>query len=373
MISVFDLLVLSQIPNVGANRLKTLVAHFGDPSSVQYASVKEIAAVEGFSKKLADVIKNFFKSKQFDDAKKYAEQQLSKVNRAEAYIITYLDDQYPELLKRIYDSPAFIFIKGEFVEADKYTIAVVGTRLPSEYGRTMAERFTQDISSIGITIVSGLARGIDTIAHNTSLKSGGRTIAVIGSGLDVIYPPENKNLAERIYKNGAVISEFEMGTKPDAENFPRRNRIISGLSLGTVIIETDINGGAMITANTALDQNREVFALPGNTTSKLSRGCHALIKEGRAKLVENIDDILFELATKLKPILKGKDHECNKPLTPLNFFEKAIYDVLLETPVQIDVIAENAKVTTSDALVNLLSLEFKGLVKQLPGKMFVKN
>ena len=372
MLSVVDLLVLSQIPGIGANRVRTLVSHFKDPSSVFNASGKEIESVEGFSKKLASTILHYIKSPLFNDAKKYAEGQLSKLNRIEGRIVTYWDEQYPETLKKIYDPPPFIFLRGDIKEEDKYAIAIVGTRSPSEYGIIMAERFTQELTKLGIVTVSGLARGIDTVVHYTSIKSNGRTLAVIGSGLDVIYPPENKNLFERICEHGAVISEFEMGAKPDATNFPRRNRIISGLSLGTLIIETDLDGGAMITANTALDQNREVFAIPGNINSKRSRGCNALIKDGRAKLVENIEDILDELSTKLRPILKKTNKGEQKPLPALTLFEKLIYDVLNENPCHIDAIAEITKLSTADVLVNLLSLEFKSLVKQLPGKMFVK-
>lgn len=373
MISVFDLLTLSQIPGIGSNRLRMLISHFENTDAVLNASIREIAMVEGFSRKLASTIVHFIKSQKLSEAKEFAERQLSKLNKFEATIVTFWDKQYPESLKKIYDPPPFLFIRGELSDVDKYAISIVGTRTPSNYGIHMAEKISQELSVLGITIVSGLARGIDTVAHQAAIKAEGRTLSVIGSGLDVIYPPENKNLFERIVNHGAIITEYEMGAKPDAVNFPRRNRLVSGLALGTVIIETDINGGAMITANTALDQNREVFALPGLVNSKRSRGCHLLIKEGRAKLIESIDDILEELSTKLKPIIKPKEHREIKQLPSLTLFERTIYDVLTENPSHIDSIAEAAKLTTSDVLVNLLSLEFKGLVRQLPGKMFVKT
>ncbi|MBI4811165.1 MAG: DNA-protecting protein DprA [Ignavibacteriales bacterium] len=290
----------------------------------------------------------------------------------EVKVLTFWDNQYPELLKRIYDPPSYLFVDGDVIDTDKYSIAIVGTRTPSEYGTMMTEKLTQEFTKLGLTIVSGLARGIDTIAHSTVLKSNGRTLAVIGSGLDVIYPPENKSMSRKISSHGAVITEYAMETKPDAVNFPRRNRIISGVSLGTLVIETDVDGGAMITANTALDQNREVFALPGSVSSKRSRGCHALIKEGRAKLVESVDDILAELSFKLKPILKKSPRTESKPPPDVTIFEKSILDALSDTPSHIDVITELTKLSISDVLVNLLSLEFKGLIKQLPGKMFVK-
>ena len=372
MFSILDLLVLSQIPGIGSNRLRALVSHFGDPTTVLHASAREIASMEGFSRRLASLTANFMKNSAFDDAKKHAQTQLSKVNNLDAHILTFWDKKYPDALKRIFDPPPFLFVRGEMLDEDRFGIGIVGTRSPSEYGVRMAERFSSELSKLGITIVSGLARGIDTVAHLIALKSGGRTFAVVGSGLDIIYPAENRNLAERLIQHGAMISEYDMGAKPDAANFPRRNRIISGLTLGTLIVETDVNGGAMITASTALDQNREVFAIPGNIGSKRSRGCHALIKDGRAKLVETVDDILEELAAKLRPLLKTSPGEERKPPIDLTMFERKIYDNVRHDPIHIDRIAEESGTSISDVLVNLLSLEFKGLVKQLPGKMFLR-
>ncbi len=372
MISVTDLLVLSQTPNIGANRLRKLVSHFNDTESIFTASAREVANVEGFSKKLASVAVHFLKNEGRVRAQRYAEHQLSLLNKVEGCIITYWDKAYPELLKKIYDPPPFLFMLGDLNENDKYALAIVGTRQPSDYGKAIAEKFSQEFVRLGITVVSGLARGIDTVAHASALKHGGRTIAVIGSGLDVIYPQENKSLSNRIAEHGSIISEYEMGAKPDAVNFPRRNRLISGLSLGTLVVETDINGGAMITANMALDQNREVFAVPGAITSKRSHGCHALIREGKAKLVENIDDIIAELSGKLKPLLRDKGINEQQPLPSLSLFEKSLYDILTESPQHIDAIAELLNISTADALVNLLSLEFKGLIRQLAGKMFVR-
>src|ERR1041385_71893 len=366
MFSVFDLLILSQIPNIGSNRLRTLISHFGEPGNVVHATAREIAAVDGFSRKLASQVASFFKNSKLGEAKRYAERQLSRLNKIDGHIITFWDKRYPDVLKKIYDPPTFLFVQGNFVEEDKYSIAIVGTRSPSSYGGTMAEKFASELVKLGITIVSGLARGIDTLVHSVALKNSGRTIAVIGSGLDVMYPPENKDLAGQIIQHGAIITEYEMGAKPDAGNFPRRNRIISGLTLGTLIIETDVGGGAMITANTALDQNREVFAIPGNINAKKSRGCNTLIKDGRAKLVESIDDIVTELASKFRPLLKGTAQVERKTPVDLTLFEKSIYDFLSETPTHIDTLSEQASIAISDTLVNLLSLEFKGLVKQLP-------
>jgi DNA processing protein len=233
----------------------------------------------------------------------------------------------------------------------------------------MAERFAGALAEMGITIVSGLARGVDTIAHRTALQTDSRTLAVIGSGLDYIYPPENKKLAARIEQGGAVISEFFMGTKPDPGNFPRRNRIISGISLGTLVVETAENGGAMITASAALDQNRELFAVPGNITEKNSVGTNLLIRDGQAKLVQSVDDIVVELAMQLKPLVGSP---AVKPLPQLTVFEQSVYETLEATPIQIDEIIERTGFSPSDTLVHLLGLEFKGMIRQLAGKYFVR-
>src|SRR5207249_2613278 len=207
-------------------------------------------------------------------------------------------------------------------------------------------------------------RGIDTAAHSATLKAGCRTLAVIGSGIDVIYPPENKQLFERIVERGVVISEFLMGAKPDAGNFPRRNRIISGIALGTIVAETGIEGGAMITASTALDQNRAIFAIPSAVSDKRKSGTNLLIKEGRAALAETVEDILAELQPQLKRWLPSQGEAPKKQAPELTLFEQQLHDVLTEDPIHIDIIAERTGLATSDALVHLLSMEFKGVVKQ---------
>lgn len=359
-----DLLKLSQVPGIGPTRLRTLVTHFKSPSAVFKASARELINVPGIEEKTALNILRF------KDGDRFATEQLKRLRAASGTIVTLWDDEYPENLKRIFDPPPYLFTRGSFSVEDKYAIAIVGTRTPSNYGKLMAEKFTAELGGLGLTIVSGLARGIDTIAHSTAVRKGLRTIAVIGSGIDVVYPPENKPLADSIRHHGAITSEFEMGAQPDAEHFPQRNRIISGLSLGTLVIETDIDGGAMLTARWALDQNREIFAIPGSITEKRSAGCNLLIKRGEAKLVQSLDDILDELSSKLRPLLNQKVPPAAPP--QLSLFEKTIYDVLQDEPLHIDVIASQANVTTADALVQLLGLEFKGLVKQLPGKLFVK-
>ncbi|MGB2868216.1 MAG: DNA-processing protein DprA [Bacteroidota bacterium] len=359
-----DLLRLSTIPRVGPQKIRALVGHFKTPAAVFAASPIEIARVPGIDKNLASTIAHF------TGGDEYADDQLRRLNRLGARIVTVWESEYPDLLRKIYDPPAFLFLLGNVKAEDNHAIAIVGTRLPSAYGEATAEMFSRELSRIGITTVSGLARGVDTIVHSATLKAGGRTIAVIGSGLDVPYPPENRKLMERIGEEGAVVSEFPMGTTPDPQNFPRRNRIISGLSLGTLVVESAEDGGAMITASTALDQNREVFAVPGMISEKRTVGPHKLIKEGRAKLVQCVEDIVEELRPLQSLSKKGLP---TLPPPELSLFEQRVYDILDIQPIHVDSIAEKADMSTSDVLVNLLSLEFKGIVKQLPGKMFVKN
>lgn len=371
MFSVSDLLVLSQIPQLGPNRLRALVSHFGEPARVLDARAGEIAPVEGFNRRLACEVVAYLRSSRLSEAERFAEHQLSRINMIGGEILTFWDGRYPELLKTIYDPPPLLFIRGAFAEEDSRSIAVVGTRCPSRYGLLMAERFAFGLSRTGLTVVSGLARGIDTAAHRASLAACGRTIAVIGSGLDVIYPPENRGLSELISSHGVLVSEFPMGASPEAPHFPRRNRIISGLSLGTLVIESDLNGGAMITANIALDQGREVFSLPGEVTSGKSRGSNALIREGRAKLVDSVGDVLDEIILKL-PLGTSGPIRRRKAALGLTLLERKLYDLMGEKPLPVDILADMAGLPPSDMLMNLLSLESKGLIRQVSGKMFVR-
>ncbi len=357
-----DLLRLSSVPRIGSQKLRLLISYFGDPLSVLNASALDLIKVNGIDRKLASNILHH-------DGNAFADDQMKRLERTNARIITCWDKEYPDLLGKIYDAPAILFLLGKLSDIDQSSIAIVGTRTPSQYGRSTAAHLTRELATMGITTVSGMARGIDTIVHTTSLKSEGRTIAVIGSGIDVPYPPENRKLMYQIAENGAVISEFPMGTKPDATNFPRRNRIISGLSLGTVIVESAQDGGAMITANTALDQDREVFAIPGNISEKKSAGPNTLIKDGRAKLTISVQDIFEEIGFRfgredLRKIVPQKAPE-------VNLFEDRILKLLSADPLHIDAISEKGDISSADTLVHLLSLEFKGLVRQLPGKYFV--
>jgi DNA processing protein len=373
-INARELLVLHCIPGIGLGRLRSLLNHFGSTRAVLKASGKELIAVEGIEKKTAGAILSFLRSSHRHDAEHYADSQLSRLNRVEGRLVSIWDGSYPDHLRRIYDPPPFLFVRGTLLPEDDIAIAVVGTRNPSEYGRRVAGEFADLLARSGFTVISGLAKGIDTTAHSEALKAGGRTVAVIGSGVDVIYPHENNRLAEKITRHGAVISEFEMGAAPDAVNFPRRNRIISGMSLGTLVVETGVEGGAMITAKTALEQNREVFAVPGPLRKDRQSGTHLLIKEGHAKLTEDINDIISDL----EPGIRRKLSVAQPPQPPkpavaeLTLFEERILAVMDNGPTHVDTIAVRSGLSASETLIHLLSLEFKDVVRQRPGKQFMK-
>lgn len=359
--------LLLSIEGIGPQKIFSLLSQFHDFESIIHADFSHLVQVEGINKILGSKV--YSGKKSLPHVKNDLESELNSLQKIDGKLITFWDDDYPELLKRIYYPPVIIYTIGNFSENDKFSIAIVGTRRPSPYGKLMAENFSTDLAQKSITVVSGLARGIDSFAHAAALKSGGRTIAVTGSGLDIVYPPENKKLYDQIKECGVIVTEFELGTKPDAQNFPRRNRIISGISLGTLVVETTITGGAMQTAAYALDQNREVFAIPGNLNTKQSEGPNRLIQKSEAKLVTSAEDILLELELQLKPQI-GKN--IPRPTVELNLFEEKLISTLGDEPKQIDDIASGLAMSTSDCLINLLTLEFKGLVKQLPGKMFIR-
>jgi DNA processing protein len=360
-----DLNLLLSVDGIGSGKIRTLLSKFRSFEKILSADFNSLLSVNGISVNLANRIQRINNRRKKN--RELTISELSKLEQLTAHIITIWDKEYPSLLKKIYDPPLIFYSKGNFIENDNYSIAIVGTRIPTNYGKVQAEKLSGELAEQNITITSGLARGIDSIAHKAALGKNGRTIAVVGSGLDVIYPPENKKLFDAIAERGVVISEYKLGTKPDAQNFPKRNRIISGLSLGCLIVETGSTGGAMQTAAFALEHNREVFAVPGNLGIKQSDGTNLLIQRGEAKLVRNAEDILVELELKLKPII-GKN--IPKENIELNLFEEKIIASLNNEPLQIDKIAIKTNFSTSDCLVHLLSLEFKGLVKQLPGKMF---
>jgi DNA processing protein len=325
--------------------------------------------VSGISQEIADKIHSLNK----DDINK--EFQLAKKHGLK--IVTYEDKGYPENLKNIPGPPIVLYVKGELKEQDKFSIAIVGSRRASFYGLASAERFAADLSHHGLTVVSGMARGIDSYAHRGALKRNNRTIAVLGSGFSHVYPPENKELAEDISKCGAVISEFPCETRPLKQNFPQRNRVISGMSLGVLVVEAARNSGALITADFALEQGRDVFALPGKVDSFTSFGTNELIKQG-AKLISRVEDILEEFNTvpneyiseKLDRAPLGQDKQPDGKLTDE---ESLLYNLISKRPVLLDDIAEQANMNISMISDILLRLQMKKAIRQLPGKQFIRS
>jgi len=296
------------------------------------------------------------------------EKEWKKLEKEKIKIITIKDENYPKLLKEIYDPPAILYVKGELKKEEKYPLAVVGTRKMTFYGREVTEQIVKDLANAGLTIISGLALGIDSVAHKTTLKEKGRTIAVLGGGIDekTIYPSIHKNLAKKIVESGgAVISEYPVGTRPTKYSFPNRNRIISGLSLGVLVIEAPFESGALITAKLALDQNREVFAVPGNIYNKTSEGCNWLIKLG-AKVVTKAEDI-FE-ALNLELILEKK-----KEIKPESKEEEILLKYLSKEPIHIDELIEKSGLNPAKVLSTLSLMEIKEKVKNLGQGKYILN
>jgi DNA processing protein len=284
--------------------------------------------------------------------------------------VTFLDANYPARLRTIADPPPLLYLKGESKAQDEKTIAVVGSRSASDYGRRVARDLCHGLVSLGFTVVSGMARGIDGVAHETTLNAGGRTVAVLGSGVDRAYPPDHEKLYRRISETGAVLSELPIGTKPLAHHFPARNRLISGLSLGVVVVEATEKSGSLITAGLALDQGREVFAVPGEVGSSRSRGTNRLIRQG-AKLVESVDDIIEEIAPQLLPRQGSAPEETRQLAENASDGARKIFALLQERPLQIDEIIEASGFTPPRVLEILLELELQGYLRQLPGKKYI--
>lgn len=351
------LIQLWHTPGIGSFRLRNLLARFPSALAALKAPVRELTQVDGIDQVLAGHIKD-------NTDERFAQDQLAALQRHQAQLVTYWDAEYPALLKNSADPPVLLFVKGSVAALHKSQVALVGTRHPSSYGRLMAEKFSRELASEGLGVTSGLARGIDTFAHKAALAAGGLTVAVMASGVDIIYPYENAGLAKDICAQGALISEYPMSCKPEASYFPRRNRIIAGLSLGTLVVEAGQGSGALITADNAVQNNREVFAVPGNVNNPKSVGCNLLIQQG-AKCILTIEDILVELAG-FTPRPKSE-----KPTLLLSDMEEKIMSVLNDQPLHIDALALQAGVSTQEALAALLALELRGLVLQLAGKQFV--
>jgi len=360
---------LRSIPGVGLVLAQRLLQRFGCPAAIFHASHHDLMAVQGATPAIAQAILGF---RDWDKL----EERLARLTALGAEMVTQDDSRFPARLKEIPYPPPFLFVKGTLTPADSLAVAMVGTRGASYYGLKAGRRLAGALAARGVTVVSGLARGIDTAAHQGALEMSGRTLAVLGCGLDVIYPPENVKLYQEIPEHGALISEFPLSTPPEARNFPIRNRIISGLALGVVVIEAGIKSGTAITVRYALDQGREVFAVPGPIDSPTSAGPHRLIQDG-AKLVQDVEDILQEL-----PALRQAPGPLLAPAAATTRVAEAagaaraipedpLLPLLGSEPLQLEELVQAARLPVHEVLARLTLLELQGLVQELPGKCYV--
>jgi len=353
------------VVGVGKTLFHRLVRTFGSPEQVFRSSLNDLMQVERVSEKVAREIRRF-------EVEQHVEREWHFVDKLGLEVLTLECPGYPPLLKAIYDPPPILYFKGKNLDEFPVPLAVVGTRMPTNYGRIITEALCQRLSVMGICIVSGLARGIDTLAHKTALQAGGETIAVFGCGLAHVYPSENRYLRDKIINQGAIVSEFPVTMGPDRKNFPARNRVISGLSHGTLVIEAGEKSGALITAEFALEQGREVFAVPGNINSPNSKGTNRLIKTG-AILVANPDSIVHELSEEVQNFLEKKQPVTKKSseLAGLSTIERQVLSVLSQEEKHIDVIIENSRLSPAEVSATLVQLELNGLIRQFEGKVFV--
>ncbi len=348
-----------RVPQIGRARFSLLERHFSSieeawkagPASLQQAGLKGaalsalLAARDGIS----------------------PEQELEKLERASVQTLTWHDEAYPAHLKEIYDRPPLLYMRGELTSSDEWCVALVGTRRATAYGRQVADELAKGLATNGVTVVSGLARGIDTIGHKSVLAAGGRTLAVLACGLDTVYPPENLRLAQEIMEHGALLSDYALGTQPQSQFFPRRNRIMVGLSLGVLVVEGDVKSGALITARQALDENREVFAVPGSIYSPTFRDTNWLIQHGQAKLVTKVEDVLEELN------LTMAEHQLEmQELIPADDTEASLLRLLSTEPIHIDEVRRESGLAIDTVSSALSMLELKGVVKDVGSMTYVK-
>lgn len=358
---LMSLLALSLMPGLGPVLFKRALEVHGSAEAALMAGPKKLAALSSQRKKLS------VEWKSADVYVKAADREAAKAKKTGVRIIGRFDEDYPELLREIYDPPIVLYVKGKLPEPGYTGVGIVGSREASLYGLRMAAKLAGELAFSGAVVVSGLALGVDGAAHEGALKSGGVTLAVLGSGLNVVYPEQHKKMAREIEKSGALISEYPMDMLPLPQNFPLRNRVISGLSRGVVIVEARAKSGALITADAALEQNREVFALPGNADSERSAGTHGLLKQG-ARMVTSAADILEGLGA---AVVAGRSKQA-PPLPTLSEDEDRLLSHIETKPQYVDEIIEHSGVSHSRALSALTLLEIKKIVKQLPGKQFVR-
>ncbi|MGB0908803.1 MAG: DNA-processing protein DprA [Nitrospirales bacterium] len=365
-------LALHSVKGLGAGTISRLVRHFGSPQAVQTASASDLSRHAGISAALANRIR------QSPDEQTVAsiQHEVKAVEQGSFAVLSILDTEYPARLQTIPDPPPLLYVTGKLDASDQQAIAIVGSRKATPTGCAFTYKLSRELSTIGFTIVSGLARGIDKSAHEGALEGMGRTIAVLGCGIDQTYPREHQALRSRIEEQGAVLTEFPPKAAPHAYHFPQRNRLISGMSLGVVVTEAAENSGSLITAKLALDQNREVFAVPGAVTNKMSRGPHLLIKQG-AKLVEGIDDILEELIPQIENAMseqwKDRCQATSSSSLELGVAEEALYNQISLEPITLEELLSQGTSTPSEVMSLLLSLEMKGVIQQLAGSQYIRS
>ena len=353
-------LALRNLPGIGPLSGRRLVERFGDPAAVFRAAPEDWRTVERIG---PAVCENLARGPDLDAARR----ELAAVREAGARVIPIDDPGYPENLRRIHDAPLFLYVLGALEPGDARAVAIVGSRNASSYGIKMATYLAAELARAGVVVVSGLAAGIAAAAHRGALSAGGRTVAVLGCGIDRVYPEANARLRGEIAASGAVVTEFAVGVTPAPENFPRRNRLISGMSLGVVVVEADMKSGSLITARNALEQGREVFAVPGNADSARSRGCHWLIKQG-AKLADSPGDVLEEIAPQLR---RPEGDAAAAPLpSGLGDEERKVLELCEAGPIHVDDLAQASGIPVSRLAGVLLTLELQSLVESLPGTRF---
>ncbi len=347
----------NKVSGIGAARLQALLDYFGDLQTAWQAPVHDLRQAGLDRRSLANLLKA--RDKLDLDA------EMGRLEEANVRVLTWSDASYPPNLRQVYNAPPVLYVRGQIEKRDEWAVAVVGTRRASVYGKEAARMIGTGLAQAGVTVVSGMARGIDTVAHRTCLDAGGRTIAVLGCGVDVIYPPENARLVGEIVERGAIVSEYALGTRPDASNFPPRNRIISGLTLGTVVAEAGLGSGALITASFAAEQGREVFAVPGNVFARGSRGANQLIQQG-AKLVCNVTDVLEELN-----LTMVSEQAQVRAVIPENETEALLLDHLSAEPVHVDELRRAVQMPIAQVSSTLALMELKGMVRQVGGMKYV--
>jgi DNA processing protein len=362
------LIALNLIEGVGPVRARSLIEHFGEAPKILAASKHELLRVRNIGDDTAEKISGWEKSIDLAD-------ELKRIADFGCHVLISSDENYPASLREIYDPPLVLYVKGELTAKDKNAVAMVGSRQTTHYGIETARKLAYQLAYVGVTVVSGGARGIDTAAHQGALSAKGRTVAVLGTGINIIFPTENAELFERIAANGAVITQFPFNRPADKQSFPIRNRIVAGMTLGTIVVEANLSSGALITANFATEYGRQIFAVPGRIDSPRSKGCHELIKKG-AKLCEGAEDVLSEFEylfpTSNRPAAPNETGVL--PALELSANEQKVFDALkTDDELTTDEVIRASGLPSSAVSVTLLSLEMKRVVRQLPGKLFVRN